>query len=161
MAHIEKVKSEYIEYEYEYMTHKSYEYEYFKNVLEYMSTSAPGPIYIYIIYIYRTYILYIYINKINNFYGTYIFRNLSPEVQQNRIIKHNREQGRTSHYQNEGQPKIYGGNAIWNVLSFLEDNYSFRCFQSDGKTLGAATEKACLSKLSFVLGIIGAFTSRA
>ena len=28
-----------------------------------------------------------------NFYGTYILRNLSSEVQQNRIIKHNREQG--------------------------------------------------------------------
>ena len=29
-----------------------------------------------------------------NFYGTYILRNLSSEAQQNRIIKHNREQGR-------------------------------------------------------------------
>ena len=30
-----------------------------------------------------------------NFYDTYIPRNLSSEVQQNRIIKHNREQGCT------------------------------------------------------------------
>ena len=29
-----------------------------------------------------------------NFYGAYILRNLSSEAQQNRIIKHNREQGR-------------------------------------------------------------------
>ena len=30
------------------------------------------------------------------------------------------------------QPKIYGGNAILNVLSFFSENsYSFRCFQSD------------------------------
>ena len=28
-----------------------------------------------------------------NFYGAYILRNLSSEAQQNRIIKHNREQG--------------------------------------------------------------------
>ena len=41
-----------------------------------------------------------------------------------------------SQYQNEGEPKIYGGNAILNkyVLSFfLENSYSFICFQSDGK----------------------------
>ena len=40
------VKSEYIEYkyEYEYMTHKLYEYEdeYFKNIVEYTSTRVPG-----------------------------------------------------------------------------------------------------------------------
>ena len=29
-----------------------------------------------------------------NFDGAYILRNLSSEAQQNRIIKHNREQGR-------------------------------------------------------------------
>ena len=29
-----------------------------------------------------------------NFYGAYILRNMSSEAQQNRIIKHNREQGR-------------------------------------------------------------------
>ena len=58
------VKSEYIgyEYEYEYMTHQLYEYEYLKNVLEYF---CPGLIYIYVkIYIYTIYIytcLYIYI----------------------------------------------------------------------------------------------------
>ena len=54
-------------------------------------------------------------------------------MQQNRIIKHKREQGRASHYQNKGQPKIYGGNAIWNkCLEFFSENSSnFRCFQSD------------------------------
>ena len=47
-------KSKYIENEYEYMTHKIYEYEYLKNILEYTSTSAPGLIlyYIYIILYY-------------------------------------------------------------------------------------------------------------
>ena len=64
---------------------------------------------------------FIYIIIIINFYGAYILRNLSSEAQQNRIIKHNREQGRASHYQNEGKPKMYGGNAVWNkyVLSFF------------------------------------------
>ena len=61
-------KSKYIENEYEYMTHKIYEYEYLKNVLEYTSTSAPGLIlyYIYIrpgakvnVYIDISYFLYI------------------------------------------------------------------------------------------------------
>ena len=40
-----------------------------------------------------------------------------------------------NHYQNEEQPKIYGGNAFFNkyVLSFFsEDTYSFRCW-SDGE----------------------------
>ena len=47
---------------------------------------------------------------------------------------HNHEQGCASHYQNKGQPKIYGGNAIWNkyVLNyFSEGSYSLRYFQSD------------------------------
>ena len=45
-------------------------------------------------------ITFIYTLKLNtliiiliNFYGAYILRNLSSEVQQNGIIKHNREQG--------------------------------------------------------------------
>ena len=55
-------------------------------------------------------------------------------MQQNIIIKHNHEQGQASH-QNEGQLKIYGGNAIWNkcIEFFGEDSSSFRCFQSDGE----------------------------
>ena len=28
---------------------------------------------------------------------------------------------------------MFGGNAIWNKKVFLEDSYSFRCFQSDGE----------------------------
>ena len=51
-------------------------------------------------------------------------RNLSSEVKQNRIIKHNCEHAGTckNHYQNEGPMKIYGGNAIRNkyVLSFFQ-----------------------------------------
>ena len=48
------------------------------------------------------------------FYGAYVLRNLSSEAQQNIIIKHNLGSGtRKNHYQNEGQTKIYGGNAVW------------------------------------------------
>ena len=61
---------------------------------------------------------------------------------------------RKRQYQNEGQPKIYCGNAIKNkyVLSFFSEG-------GDGEfipdpSLGAATEKARLPKLSFVLGTI-------
>ena len=36
------IKSEYIKYEYGYMTHNFDEYEYFKNVLEYKSTRVPS-----------------------------------------------------------------------------------------------------------------------
>ena len=67
---------------------------------------------------------------------------------------------RKSHYQNEGLPKIYGRNAIWNkyVLSFLEDSYivsdAFKVMGSSFQTLGTVTEKACLPKLSFVSGTI-------
>ena len=56
---------------------------------------------------------------------------------------------RKSHYQNVGQPKIYGGNAIWNKLSDV-----FKVMGSSFQTLGATTEKARLPKLSFVLGTI-------
>ena len=65
------------------------------------------------------------------------------------------------HYQNDGQPKIYGGNAIrkkYILIFFSENSYSFRCLQSDGEFIPdprpAATEKARLPKLSFVLGTI-------
>ena len=60
-----------------------------------------------------------------NFYGAYIPRNLSSEAQQNRIIKHNREQGcakvsiRTR------------DNQTFMVEFFSENRNSFRCFQSD------------------------------
>ena len=55
-----------------------------------------------------------------NFYGAYILRNLSCEAQQNIIINIIVNKGK-SQYQNEGQPNMYGGNAIWNryVLSFF------------------------------------------
>ena len=59
-----------------------------------------------------------------------------------------------------GQPKIYGGLAICNkyVLSFFRKiaivSYVFKVMGSSLQTLGAATEKARLSKLSFVLGTI-------
>ena len=67
---------------------------------------------------------------------------------------------RKGHYQNEGQPKIYGENAIWNkyVLNFLrkiaEVTVVFKVMGSSFQTLGAATEKARLPKLSFLFGTI-------
>ena len=85
-------------------------------------------------HLYKMNVFIIIIIIIINLYGVYILRNLNSEAQQNRIIKHNHEQGtRKSHYQNEGQPKSYGGNAIWNkyVLRFFSENsYSFRCLLS-------------------------------
>ena len=65
-----------------------------------------------------------------------------------------------SHYQKKGQPKIYGRNAIWNkyVLNFFRkkaiDSDVFKVMGSSFQTLDAATEKASLPKLSFVLGTI-------
>ena len=59
-----------------------------------------------------------------------------------------------SHYQKEGQPKIYGGNAIWNkyVLTFFRKvavvSDDFKAMGYSFQTLGAMTEKACLPKLS-------------
>ena len=66
---------------------------------------------------------------------------------------------RKSHYQNEGQLKIYGGNPIWNkCLEFFRKiaivSDVFKVIGSSFQTLGAATEKARLPKLSFVLGTI-------
>ena len=82
-------------------------------------------------------------------------------MQQNRIIKHNRKQGRAKvSIRNEGQPNIYGGNASWNryVLSFVRKiaivSDVFKVIGSSFQTLGAATEKAYLPKLSLVLGTI-------
>ena len=55
---------------------------------------------------------------------------------------------------------MYGGNAIWNkfVLSFFWKiaivSDVFQVMWSSFQTLGAATEKARLPKLSFVLGTI-------
>ena len=67
---------------------------------------------------------------------------------------------RKSQYQNDGQPKIYGGNAICNKyvwifiwkIAIVSD--VFNVMGSSLQTLGAATEKARLPKLSYVLGKI-------
>ena len=66
---------------------------------------------------------------------------------------------RKSHYQNDGPPKICGGNATWNkcLELFLKEaivSDAFKVMTSSFQTLGAATEKAHLSKLSLVLGTI-------
>ena len=67
---------------------------------------------------------------------------------------------RKNQYQNDGQPNSYGGNAIWNgyVFNFLRKipivSDVFKVIGSSFQTLGAATEKARLPKLSFVLGTI-------
>ena len=78
-------------------------------------------------------------------------------MQQNRLIKHNHEQGRASHYQNKGQPKIYG-KPIWNkCLEFFQkvaivsdvfkvNGSSFRAIGDRESTL--AQVKFCLSTIS-------------
>ena len=103
-------------------------------------------------------IIIIIIIIIINFYGAYILRNLSSEAQQNRIIKHNREQGRAKALRERGTTE----DLWWKCNSeeiyidfFSENSYSFRCLQSDGEFIPdprrAATEKA---RLSFVLGTL-------
>ena len=57
-------------------------------------------------------------------------------------------QGHAKVCQNEGQLKIYGGNAIWNkyFLSF------FRCFQSDGEFIpdpGRSNRESTLAQVKF------------
>ena len=65
-------------------------------------------------------------------------------LQQNRIIKHNREQGYTKVIIRTGDHQKFLVEMQFgiNVLSFLEGSYSFRCFQS----VEGSTEKAHLSK---------------
>ena len=62
---------------------------------------------------------------------------------------------------NEGQSKTYGGNAIRNKYVFYWKiaivSDVFKVMGSSFQTLGAATEKARLPKLSFVLGTISCF----
>ena len=58
------------------------------------------------------------------------------------------------HYQNEGEPNFYVGNANWNNMSFSEDSYSFRCFQSDGEFMLDSRHIDRESSLNFVLGTI-------
>ena len=82
-------------------------------------------------------------------------------LQQNRIIKHNREQGRTKviirmrdnqRFMVEMQ---FGINMSWiffRKMAIVSD--VFKVMGSSFQTLGAATEKARLPKLSFVLGTI-------
>ena len=73
-------------------------------------------------------IICIIIVIIINFYGAYILKNLSSEAQQNRIIKHNLEQGCAK------------------VITRMRDNQRFM--------VEMQSEKTRLSKLSFVLGTI-------
>ena len=60
-----------------------------------------------------------------------------------------------SHYHNEVQPKIYGGNAILNkfVLRFFWKvpivSDVFKVMGSSFQTLGAATEKARFAQIKF------------
>ena len=93
-------------------------------------------------YIYLYSYIVIIIIIIINLYGAYIIRNLSLATQQNRIIKHNRQQGHAK------------------VIIWTRDNrrftgeMQFGIIRSSFETLGAATEKACLSKLRLVLETI-------
>ena len=82
-------------------------------------------------------------------------------MQQNRIIKHNREQGRAKVILRTRDNRRFLVEMQFgiNVLSFFsEDSYIvlnvFKVMGSSFQTLGAATEKARLPKLSFVLDTI-------
>ena len=95
-----------------------------------------------------------------NFYGAYILRNLSSEAQQNRIIKHNREQGRAKVIIRTRDNRRFMVEMQFgiNVFSFFRKigivSDVFKVMGSSFQILGAATEKARLPKLSFVLGTI-------
>ena len=64
-------------------------------------------------------------------------------MQQNRISKHHREQGRA---------KVSHVLSFFRKIAIVSD--VFKVIGSSSQTLGAATEKARLPKLSFVLGTI-------
>ena len=95
-----------------------------------------------------------------NFYSAHILRNLSSEAQQNRIIKHNHEEGRAkvSIRTRDNRTFMVGMQFGIDVLSFFRKiaifSDVFKVIGSSFQTLGAATEKARLPKLSFVLGTI-------
>ena len=95
-----------------------------------------------------------------DFYGAYILRNLSSEAQQNRISKRNRKQGRAkvSIRTRDNRTFMVGMQFGIDVLSFFRKiaivSDVFKVIGSSFQTLGAATEKARLPKLSFVLGTI-------
>ena len=84
----------------------------------------------------------------------------SSEAQQNKIINQIQKPGTCrGHHQYEGPPTIYGGKAILKryVLRFLRNearlSQDLTVVGSSFQMMGAATEKARLPKLSFVLGI--------
>ena len=97
-----------------------------------------------------------------SFYGDNILRNLTSEAQQNRIIKHNRKQGHEKisiRTRDNRTFIIYDGNAIWNkCLEFFRKIAIVidvsKVMGSLFQTLGAATEKAHLPRLTLVLGPI-------
>ena len=87
-----------------------------------------------------------------NFYGAYILRNLSSEAQQNRISKHNREQGRAkvsirTRDNRTFMVEMQFGMSFFRKIAIVSD--VFKVIGSSFQTLGAATEKARLPKLSF------------
>ena len=102
----------------------------------------------------------IFYKIIINFYGAYILRNLSSEAQQNRFIKHNHEHGRVkvSIRMRDNRTFLVEMQFGIDVLIFFRKiaivSDVFKVIGSSFQTLGAATEKACLPKLSFVLGTI-------
>ena len=93
-----------------------------------------------------------------NFYGTYILRNLRSEVQQNTIIKYNRQHGRPKvlirmrdnrRFMVEMQFGINLSLSFFRKIVIVSD--VFKVMWSSFQTLSATTEKAYLPKLSFVL----------
>ena len=87
-----------------------------------------------------------------NFYGAYILRILSSEAQQNRIIKHNREQGRTKLIIRTRNHRIFmleiqfGINVLILIRNIATVSDIFKVMGSSFQTVGATTEKACLPK---------------
>ena len=77
-------------------------------------------------------------------------------MQQNRIIKHNREQGRAKviiRMRDNRRFMVEISASYDNSSVFSKDSYIvsdvFKVMGSSFQTLGAATEKACFPKLSF------------
>ena len=87
-----------------------------------------------------------------NFYGACILKKLSSEVQQNRIIKHNSEQGRAKVSTRTRDNRIFMVEMQFgiDVLSFFRKiaivSDVFKVIGSSFQTLDAATEKAHLPK---------------
>ena len=88
-----------------------------------------------------------------NCYRTCILRNLSSEAQQNRIIKHNREQGRANVFTRTRDNRRYMAEMQFGINMYFIFfrkvaivSYVFKVMGRSVQTLEAATEKVRLPK---------------